>query len=335
MRLTSQIARIVLPAASIAALATAALVLSASARADGSPAAHAIAHKFAVQAPASPVRKAGASDADRRTWESEMLARARAEAEARRRDAEVLRDAEEAARDRAADAERAARRIEDDARTIDEAEAATVLPERYPTADARDDEDDGVAASDYDAKSGLPIRPPVPVVVQPRDRQAGRFAILLRMEPGHRGIRRRNPTADPVVCVDDNCYVSNGAEATASLMRNRRALGFLRTWSGKRAGACNHSLGCVFRDVELGPDAVWIQPVDMRLVRHDRREAQRIDAASDCSVTRGRLTCARPIRSHDYVMWIVPESLAQLVGPTGLLRAVETGLGEHDSAHAR
>jgi colicin import membrane protein len=154
-----------------------------------------------------------------------------------------------------------------------------------------------------------------------------RVAVLLVMEPGNRGIRRHNKTADPVLCGDGGCYVSNGTAAPASLLPTHRALGFLRTW-GSRAGACNHALGCVFRDVDLTAMRGRLQPVDMRVLRHDRREAVGIDATSACKARQGHLTCRSGIHGTTYTMWIVPEVLANVAGPEALQAAVDHGLDE-------
>lgn len=152
-----------------------------------------------------------------------------------------------------------------------------------------------------------------------------RVSVLLLMEPGNRGIRRHNKTADPVLCTPSGCYISNGADSAASLLPPRRALGFGRTW-GARAGACSNSLGCVFRNVDLGALPAAVQPVDMRVLRHDRREGHMIEAASDCHAVAGRLTCRRPVEASSYVMWVVPETLAAQLGAAALETALHDGL---------
>lgn len=152
-----------------------------------------------------------------------------------------------------------------------------------------------------------------------------RFAVLLLMEPGHRGIRRNNPTADPVLCVAGGCYVSAGGAEPATLMRRRRALGFFRTW-GERAGACRNQTACIFRDIELGSFPAYLQPIDMRLVRHDRRQAMLIDDVAGCRLERGDLTCRETVRGPDYRLWIVPEDVAKRAGVGLLERALESGL---------
>lgn len=161
--------------------------------------------------------------------------------------------------------------------------------------------------------------------------QLSRVAVLLVMEPGNRGIRRHNKTADPLLCTNGGCYVSNGPGSSASFMAGRKALGVGRTF-GERAGACSNSLGCVFRDVELGGLPAFVQPIDMRLVRHDRRPTQHVDGPSECRLDTGRLQCRRTIDGGSYLMWIVPEDVASRAGPDLLERAIADGLPASQTA---
>jgi colicin import membrane protein len=148
--------------------------------------------------------------------------------------------------------------------------------------------------------------------------------VLLTILPGHRGFRRYNRSGDPILCGDHGCYVSAGADAPADLMPLRRAFGIGRTL-GERAGACRHSLGCVFRNVDLGTFPAILQPVDMRLLKHDRRQPQVLNEPSACRLTGGHLECTT-IHGPDYTMWVVPEEVAAAAGPEALERAVEDGL---------
>lgn len=152
------------------------------------------------------------------------------------------------------------------------------------------------------------------------------------MAPGTYGIRRGANIADPVLCTNDGCYVSIGADRAAIFMPRRKALGVGNTLGG-RAGACRQSLACVFRDVALEYPAV-LQPVDLHILKHDRRRPQRILADSDCRLAAGRLTCSRGVYAEDYVLWIVPERLADAAGPETLERALRDGLSASRSADA-
>jgi hypothetical protein len=153
------------------------------------------------------------------------------------------------------------------------------------------------------------------------------------MQPGDRGIRRHNKSADPVLCGEGECYISNGSSREANLLPARKALGFFRTW-GQRAGACNNSLGCVFRGVDLARLDRLLMPVDMRVVRHDRREMREVMATSKCHLDRGRLACTDTVHSDDYMMWIVPEALAIKAGAEALERALADGLPTGQTAFA-
>lgn len=164
------------------------------------------------------------------------------------------------------------------------------------------------------------------VPLDARSEGAERVAVLLVMNPGNRGIRRLVKTADPVLCVDRNCYISRGALAPAAEMSRARALGAGNTL-GARAGACRDSLACVFRGVTIaGPGAI-VQPVDLRIIKHDRREAHRVAPDRSCRVERFRLVCDGALHAADYSLWLVPERLAENIGPAALEAAVAGGLG--------
>ena len=146
--------------------------------------------------------------------------------------------------------------------------------------------------------------------------------VLLVMEPGTTGIRRGNRSADPVLCLRTGCYISAGAHMKAKWMGGARALAPINTL-GRRAGACRHSLGCVFRAVDLGAHSI-IQPVDLRYLRHDRREARPVAADPTCELAGGRLTCGRTQRGRGWRAWIVSERLALRAGPGELTAALAT-----------
>ena len=136
----------------------------------------------------------------------------------------------------------------------------------------------------------------------------GRVTILLQMEAGMQQ-GRRHESMDPILCLVDGCYVSNGPEHPASFLPGRKATRFGNVIS-RRAGACNHAYTCVFRDVEIGALPAEVQPVDIRVLRHDRRAPETVDALSTCRGTTGRLACTGAIKGEGYTMWVIPESVA-------------------------
>ncbi|MEQ1712501.1 MAG: hypothetical protein ABL908_14015, partial [Hyphomicrobium sp.] len=152
-----------------------------------------------------------------------------------------------------------------------------------------------------------------------------RVAVLLMMTAGDRGIRRWNKTADPMLCIDEVCYVSAGPASAAKRLPRSTAFG-PGVALGSRAGACNNSLGCVFRNVDLETAAALVQPIDLRIVRHDRREASEVRADDTCAVTGGKLDCKSGVSSSTWRAWIVPEDVAARAGAASLEAALAAGL---------
>ena len=159
------------------------------------------------------------------------------------------------------------------------------------------------------------------------NRRSTRVTVLLAMLPGHRGIRRHSHTGDPILCGEQGCYVSAGASEPADLMPLRRAFGIRRTL-GERAGACSNTLGCVFRGVDLGAFPAILQPVDMRLLKHDRRQPLVLHEPSSCRLAGRDLECTA-LHGPDYTMWIVPEDVAEAAGPDALERIVDDSHDGH------
>jgi hypothetical protein len=145
------------------------------------------------------------------------------------------------------------------------------------------------------------------------------------MTPGTKGIRRFDAVADPVLCMDEGCYISQGPSVSAEMRGRGGVLGFQNTW-GERAGACRNQLGCVFRDIDVGTGSAMIAPVDMRVVRHDRRPTTVVAIDESCKVNLDRITCNRPYVGDGYTVWVVPEGVAREAGSERLQRAVDRGL---------
>jgi hypothetical protein len=152
-----------------------------------------------------------------------------------------------------------------------------------------------------------------------------KVTVLMVLAPGNKGIRRLEKTADPVLCTDDGCYISQGANAPARQKAVHKTLGIGNTF-GRRAGECNHSLGCVFRGVDVGNSGNYLQAVDLKMMIHDRRARLPFAADSTCRVASGTLICGKPLVSDDYMLWVVPESIATEAGPDALTRAIASGL---------
>jgi hypothetical protein len=160
-----------------------------------------------------------------------------------------------------------------------------------------------------------------------------KVTVLMVLAPGNKGIRRFEKTADPVLCTQDGCYVSAGAAQAAQQKPLHKVLGPGNTF-GRRAGECNHALGCVFRGVEIGASSNFLQPVDLKMVIHDRRAQQPLAADRSCRVSAGTLACNHPVIADDYKMWVVPESVAIEAGAAALTRAIADGLTSSRAAQS-
>jgi hypothetical protein len=283
------------------------------------------------------------AEAARKAEEERRLAEARkaeeqARAEEARRQAELARRAEEARKLAAEEAQRSRLAAERDA---EGQRLADVLRAARQERDLRtvDKVTSGQSSRPLQSEQGSaePARAVEPVMgtqapqswTSSRSESDGRVTVLLLLQPGNYGIRRGNKQADPILCSYEGCYVSNGADQPASFLPGRRAFGFGRVF-GERAGACSNSLGCVFRGIDLKSIATSLMPVDLHVIKHDRRQPQENVSVSDCRLERAQITCRRSIRAADYVMWIIPEGLANRAGPEALESALDEGLPDRE-----
>ena len=156
-------------------------------------------------------------------------------------------------------------------------------------------------------------------------------AVLLIMEIGNTGLRSWSKTADPMLCLEDRCYLSAGNDRPARLLKRSQAFGpsvALIT----RGMACRSKPACIFRDIEFGGFEALMQPVDLRFLRHDRREKRLVRIDPSCRVIRRRLSCGTLVRGTGWRAWIVPENVAKDAGPQALKRALDSGLKVTHSA---
>lgn len=317
--------------------------------------AHALADKFArAGAPSKAAKKAGeqtrkpdssteTADAERRRAEqleadeAEMLAHARAEAEeARRSEIEAahrqtsgVADPRPAAAPEPADTGAApAETLEAlEARRQAESDAVAARLRRTREALSKRINTHRPAEPAPEAASSEPVA--APARARPADfahQTSSRVTVLLVIDHGTKGIRRFDTTGDPILCIGDACFIGAGADKPSTRLPRHRALGVGNTL-GKRAGACSHSLSCVLRDVDLGSTAAMLQPIDLRVLHHDRRDPIQLTGDSDCAIRSARLTCRFAVRGRDWRAWIVPEALAVSAGPALLQSAIEDGLG--------
>jgi hypothetical protein len=151
------------------------------------------------------------------------------------------------------------------------------------------------------------------------------------MEPRRHGFSGTPGSANPVLCLGRTCYVSGGPDYDAERLSRWKVLGPVNSL-GRRAGPCRNQLTCVFRNVDLGAPSAAIQPIDMGLLHHDRRDIKQARADTTCEVIAQQLLCAAPLIGHGYRAWIVPERIAAKAGPRALRAALDNGLPSVRSA---
>jgi colicin import membrane protein len=159
-----------------------------------------------------------------------------------------------------------------------------------------------------------------------------RVTVLLVMQPGTNGIRRYGKkTADPVLCSRSTCWIGAGIDRSATVASRGQALGPGNTL-GRRAAACNQHLECAFRDIDLKTLPTTVQPIDLRIMRHDRREFLDIEADPSCRMLSGSLVCDKTYTARTWRAWVVPEAVAAAAGKAALEAALAGSLGARASA---
>ena len=160
-----------------------------------------------------------------------------------------------------------------------------------------------------------------------------RATVLLIMDVGNSGIRTWSKTADPMLCLNDKCYLSSGRAKAAKALSRGQAFGpSVALFS--RGMACRSKPTCIFRDIDFGSYDALMQPVDLRILRHDRREKRMVRIDPSCRMDQGRLSCSNLVQGTGWRAWIVPENIAVEAGPAMLKRALNSGLRSARSASA-
>ena len=161
--------------------------------------------------------------------------------------------------------------------------------------------------------------------------------LILRLEhpSASDGARRfRNEfTVDPIACFGETCYVGRGSSEAAKQTTVERALSPGNVL-GLRAGACNKTLLCIYRSIELPPGAATLQPIDINVINHDFLLPRLLKADASCRIEGTSLKCDGGLFTHEYSAWIVPESVAERAGPKALEDALNVALPKARQAYA-
>jgi hypothetical protein len=189
------------------------------------------------------------------------------------------------------------------------------------------------AAPEVQAKAETkPVEKPVEAVHTAAP-PAAHASLLLALETGGGASKTTSaPTYDPMICLNDTCFVSAGLNADAVKLSKIDALK-LKTTSEASPDSCKGKVGCVFRNVAV-PAGAQVQVVELSSANHETVGASTIQVDSTCKMTDGDLNCENPILTTDYRIWVVPEDAAKAAGLPAIEEAVADGLPHLDVARA-
>ena len=133
---------------------------------------------------------------------------------------------------------------------------------------------------------------------------------------------------DPIICFDQQCWVSGGLDAPAQPMSRTAALA-LKSTEAVTSDSCSGKSACAFRNVALSSNA----PIEVVEVGESRGVADgsyTVVADKSCHKDGGDLVCGNALVTHAFRMWVVPEAMAEEVGASKLEDAIADGLPDED-----
>lgn len=160
---------------------------------------------------------------------------------------------------------------------------------------------------------------------------AAKASVLLAIETGGASSKSGNAQDfDPIICLADTCFVSNGLSGDAITLGKADALKLKSTKDASQA-ACQGMAGCVFRNVGI-PSGAQIQVVDLGAPSTEPGRTYDAQLDKTCATAENELACENPIASPDFRIWIVPEEAAKTAGTEAIEDAVADGLPHRDIA---
>lgn len=280
------------------AVSVAMTVGSVAARADTVDPAQAIAQKFSEPSSEPQERSFARPGAD---YEADMLARAQAE-ELERKQQEVRTTAAKPA--------------------VPEAPAQISPPPAAPSPPAK------LAALPPKATDDPP-RPSVEAAPTSPLPTRTAATVLLVLDPEGAGLGIK---PDPILCIDNTCWLSNGFRAPArSLPRNQAVA--LKGTGDTTAESCSGKSGCVYRNVIIDPTH-RIDVIEVGEGGGASAGAYTVTADKSCRVDGDSLSCNNGLATQNFRIWVVPEAQAEAAGAIRLENTLAEGLPEIDVSSA-
>lgn len=155
--------------------------------------------------------------------------------------------------------------------------------------------------------------------------EAAQATVLLVLDPDGAGIGFK---PDPIICMDNLCWLSNGIGSPAVSMSRNQAVA-LQTTDTVTADSCTGKSGCVYRNVTIDPR----QRLDVIEVGEGggaSAGAYTVAADKSCRKEGEALVCNNGLTTQNFRIWVVPETTAEAAGLSSLEDAVAEDLPESD-----
>jgi hypothetical protein len=173
-----------------------------------------------------------------------------------------------------------------------------------------------------------PPASPLPHADAPRP-TATAAAVLLVLDPDGSGLKFK---PDPILCIDENCWLSNGISSPALRMPKSQAV-VLDGTENITAGSCSGKSGCVYRNVTIDPTA-RVEVIEVGEGNGASAGAYTIAADETCRKQGNTMVCSNGMTTEKYRIWIVPEATAEAAGASSLENALAEGLPEAEVTSA-
>lgn len=167
---------------------------------------------------------------------------------------------------------------------------------------------------------------PAPRPMQP---SRGAATVLLVLDADGAGLGFK---PDPILCIDNTCWLSNGFRAPARSLPRNQAVALAGT-GDMTAESCSGKSGCVYRNVIVDP----LHRIDVIEVGEGggaSSGAYTVTADKSCRVDGDSLSCNNGLATRNFRIWVVPEAQAEAAGAVRLENTLAEGLPEIDVSSA-
>lgn len=160
---------------------------------------------------------------------------------------------------------------------------------------------------------------------------AARASMLLALETGGTSSKGgATASFDPILCMDEACFVSAGLESDAVPLTKADALK-LKSTSEASPDSCKGKTACVFRNVAVAAKT-QIKVLELGSPVHESVLSSDAQLDTSCKMLDGDLACDNPVATPDFRVWVVPEETARKAGVQAIEDAVADGLPHEDIA---